>query len=191
MTLRIVAPSEEFFHGMELNIVTESPYLGGFIGDGATEKSCPTGRVEGWAESVGNLEGVSRKHPQSSYAGLKKSLQKEWAFVQRVTPGIGNAFCPLEKALQENFLPDLFEGLEEGAPERGVTRLPVKEAGLSPPYLTLTSPENWMALCIITVQIVAALRCQVEFWTADHLACLQEGQTEVRKRSAQRVNRHN
>ena len=49
--------------------------------------------------------------------------------MQRFTPGIGDAFGPEEKAL----VPALFEGLGEGAPERGVTRLPVKQAGLALP----------------------------------------------------------
>ena len=31
--------------------------------------------------------------------------------MQRVTTGIGDAFGPLEEALQETFLPDLFQGL--------------------------------------------------------------------------------
>ena len=42
------------------------------------------------------IPGVARKHPQSAYAGLQKSLQQEWAFVQHVNPGIGNAFGPVE-----------------------------------------------------------------------------------------------
>ena len=62
--------------------------------------------------------------------------------MQRVTPGIGNAFVPVEKALQEIFLPALFKGLGEGSPERGFTRLPVKQAGLALPDPTLTAPER-------------------------------------------------
>ena len=60
--------------------------------------------------------------------------------MQQVTPGIGNAFGPVEKALQETFLPALFEGLGEGAPERGVTRFPVKKSGLALPDPILTAP---------------------------------------------------
>ena len=37
--------------------------------------------------------------------------------MQRVNPGIGDAFIPVEEALWETFLPDLFEVLGEGAPE--------------------------------------------------------------------------
>ena len=46
--------------------------------------------------------------------------------MQRVTPGIGNAFGPVEKALRETFVPALFKRLGEGTLKRGVTLLPVK-----------------------------------------------------------------
>ena len=107
------------------------------------------------------LTGVSRKHPQSAYSGLQNSLQHEWAYVQRVTPGIGNAFGPVENLIRETFLSDIFEGLGGGAPERRVTCLSVKQAGLALPYPTLTAPENWIASCVITGHLVAALRGQV------------------------------
>ena len=55
------------------------------------------------------LAGVYRKHPQSPYARLQNSLQQEWVFVQRVTPGIGDAFVPVEEALQETLFPALFQ----------------------------------------------------------------------------------
>ena len=60
------------------------------------------------------LAGVALKHPQSAYAGLQKSLQQEWAFVQRVTTGVGAAFRPVKEALWEVFVPALFQGLTEG-----------------------------------------------------------------------------
>ena len=99
--------------------------------------------------------------------------------MQQVTPGISDAFDLVEKALRETFVPALFEGLCDGAPERGVTHLPVKQAGLGLPEPTQTAPENCTASCVITRDLVAALRGQVELRTADHLACLWEGRTEV------------
>ena len=69
----------------------------------------------------------------------------------------------------------LFDGLLAGLPERGVICLSVKQAGLSLPDPSQTAPENWTASCVIKGNLVAALRRQVEFWTADHLACLQGG----------------
>ena len=99
--------------------------------------------------------------------------------MQRVTPGIGDAISPLETALKETFIPALFEGLDGGVPEQGVTRLPVKQAGLALPDPSHTAPENWTASCVISGHLVAALRGQVEFRTEDHSACLREGQTAV------------
>ena len=64
----------------------------------------------------------------------------------------------------EAFIPSLFHGLREGTPVRGVTRLPMKQAGLVLPYLTKTASENWTASCVITGNLVAVLRgrfCQV------------------------------
>ena len=70
-------------------------YLGGFIGDREEEERWLADNITGWAESVDTLAGVSRKHPQSTYAGLQMSLQQAWKFVQRVTLVIGDAFGPV------------------------------------------------------------------------------------------------
>ena len=100
--------------------------------------------------------------------------------MQQVTPGIGDAFRPVETALKETFIPALFEVLGNVVLEQGVTRLTVKQAGLALPDPSQTASENWTASCVITGHLVAALRGQVEFWTADHSACLWEGRTAVR-----------
>ena len=67
------------------------------------------------------LAGVALKHMQSAYDGLQKSLQQVCSFMQRFTPGIGDAFGLVKEALWETFLPALFQGLEEGTLGRGVT----------------------------------------------------------------------
>ena len=139
--------------------------------------------MEGWADSVRILAGVANKHPQSAYAGLQKSLQQEWAFVQRVTPGIGDAFGPVEEEIETTFLPALFEGVGDGYPGRAITRLPVKQAGLALPDPTRTAPDNCQVSCVITGHLVSALRGQVTFRTADHAACLRDGRAAVRRKS--------
>ena len=129
------------------------------------------------------LSGVARNHLQSAYVGLLKSLQQEYAFVQRVTPRIGDAFRLVEQAIRETFIPSLFQGLGEGTPGQGVTCLPIKKAGLALPYPTKKAPENWTASCVITGHLVTALRGQDKLRTVDHFVCPCEGRTAVRKRS--------
>ena len=96
---------------MGIQVVTGSRYLGGFVGEREAEASWIKERVNGWAESVRTLAGVACKHPQSAYSGLQKSLHQEWAFVHRVTPGIGDAFGPVEEEIKTAFLPELFNGV--------------------------------------------------------------------------------
>ena len=188
----VVAPgkvvrAEEHFRGLGIRVVTGHRYLGGFLGDMAAEREWVEKKVQGWKESVRILEGVALKHPKSAYAGLQKSLQQEWVFVQRVTPGVGAAFGPVEEALQEVFVPDLFRGLSEGLLTQENTRLPVKQAGLAPLDPVKTAPKNWTVSCVITGHLVAALRGHVVFRTPDHSACLREGRLAVRHRGEQRA----
>ena len=81
--------------------------------------------------------------------------------MQRVTPGIRDAFGPVEKALQETFFLALFQGLGKGEPGRGVTHLQVKQAGLELPEPKNTAPKNWKASCVVTGHLVTALRGRV------------------------------
>ena len=46
--------------------------------------------------------------PSVLISGLHKSLQQEWAFVQRVTQGISDAFGLVETALKQTFVPEFF-----------------------------------------------------------------------------------
>ena len=100
--------------------------------------------------------------------------------MQQVTPGIGDAFGPMEEEIVKAFLPEIFEGVEDGYLGREINRLPVKQAGMALPDLTRTAPENWQASCVITGYLVSALRGQVPFRTADHAACLQIGRAAFR-----------
>ena len=60
--------------------------------------------------------------------------------MQRVTAGVGDAFGLVEEALRGVFVPALYEGLREGVLQRGITLLPVKQAGLALPDPTQTAP---------------------------------------------------
>ena len=125
-------------------------YLGVYIRDREVEGSWLEAKIKGWTEFMAILAGVAQKHPQSAYVGLQKSLQQEWAFMQRVNLGVSDSFGPVETALKETFVPELIEELREGVPEQGVNRLPVKQAVLALPDPSQTATENWTASCVIT-----------------------------------------
>ena len=71
------------------------------------------------------LAGVERRYPQTPYTDLQKSLQWEWAFLQRATPDIGMSLV-VEDALWDIFLPALFQWATEQILRRAITGLPFK-----------------------------------------------------------------
>ena len=73
----------------------------------------------GWAALVHTLLGVALWNTQISYNELQKSLRQEWAFLQPVTHKIRDSFGPVEDALQDSFLTDLFQGVREVIPGQG------------------------------------------------------------------------
>ena len=102
--------------------------------------------------------------------------------MQQVTPGIGDAFGPVEEEIATAFFPELFKEVGDGAPGKAITCLPVKQVGLALPDPKRTAPDNWQASCVITVHLVSALRGQVTFQTVDHVACLLDGRAVVRQK---------
>ena len=70
--------------------------------------------------------------------------------IHAFTPGVGDAFGPVEEEIAKAFLLALFEGVGDGAPGREITRLTVKQAGTALPDPTQMAPENWQTSCVIT-----------------------------------------
>ena len=83
-------------------------YLGEFVGTTEAKKTWVEDKVDSWVAGVIQLEIFAHLLPDTAYAFLTTSLQQECQFLQRVTPGISPLFVSLEKALREDFLPDLF-----------------------------------------------------------------------------------
>ena len=91
-------------------------------------------KCENWVHGVDALASAARRYPQTAYAGLQKSLQQEWQFLQRVVKGIGELFEEVWKAISERFLPALFDDrLDQDDPRCKLACLPVKFAGLALP----------------------------------------------------------
>ena len=111
-----------------------SRYVGGYLGDRSSRNQWLDPQVQKWTAGVKTLARIARHFPQTAYAGLSKSLQAEWQYLQRVTPDCGSAFSPVEDAIRTAFLPALL-GSDEPVADALRTRitLPVKCSGLGLP----------------------------------------------------------
>jgi hypothetical protein len=86
--------AEAYFKDSDWKVVTGCRHLGGFVGDKAEQHEWVEEKAQTWADGV-----VVGRCPQAAYAGLQKSLQQEWQFLQRVTNGLSDEFEVVEEAL--------------------------------------------------------------------------------------------
>ena len=125
------------------------------------------------------LTGVARRHQQTTYVVLQKSLQQEWAFVPRVTPGIGITFQAVEDGLRDTFLPAIFQGAAFQTPGRSITGLPIRQAGFAPPDPIQTVGSNWVVSCVITGHLVAEIRGMDELRSGDRALLMGDVREDI------------
>ena len=137
-----------------------------------------------WEASILDISDTAHKFPQSAFAGLQKSLQHEWGFVQRVVPDIGPQFWPLEEAITNTFLSALFgkDSFEATDYRRPLTALPVKFSGLSIPDPSESAAANYRCSTLVCSHLSRAVQGAIPFSTADHESTRREVLAEYRPR---------
>jgi hypothetical protein len=74
-------------------VITGSRYLVAcFIGEGPNQKAWIQEKTANWVTAIHELSWVAEKYQQVAYAGLQKSLQQEWQFLQQVTKDLNEKF---------------------------------------------------------------------------------------------------
>jgi hypothetical protein len=159
-----------------------SRYVGGFIGDSASQAEWVDPQIEKWIDGVKSLAKVARKFPQTAYAGLVQSLQGEWQYLQRVTPGTEDAFAPLEEAIAQIFLPALLEEPAENiAPLRSLLALSPRQAGLGVPSPRVTAESSYQSSVKSTGHLANSLKTGAPLDATDYAAVASQNRRECRK----------
>jgi hypothetical protein len=158
-------------------------YVGGFVGSPTTEAAWIAPQVHQWTCGVDSLASVARRHPQTAFAGLAKSLQAEWQYLQRVSPGTGGHFAPIEDAIATRFLPALLDcGAAEAAKIRDLLALPIRLGGLGIPDPTTTGDHCYESSVELTAVLQSSLLEGSPFSAVAH----QASATEARRAAHQR-----
>ncbi len=171
------------FKDLRFQVETGSRYLGGYIGSQADRELWVQEKVSFWTSAVTDLAFAALSHPQTAFAGLQKSLQHEWQFIQRVIDDIGDCFFELEDAITNIFLPALYgESLKDCTYRRKLSALPVKFAGLAIPDPTAFSEENFEASTLACSHLLAAFQGTESFSSTDHKAVRTAVGAELKSR---------
>ncbi len=155
-TTQAKAILEEF----EFKYAKGKRYVGGFLGTEAARTDWMEEQIQKWVKNIQTLAKIAKKFPQTAYAGMTKSLQNEWAYLQRVCGNAGELFQPIEDAIAQDFLPALFGCSAEELAEsklRPLLALPVKLAGLGIPDPTKNAQRCHDTSKACTKELVTSL----------------------------------
>jgi hypothetical protein len=146
-------------------------YVGGFIGTDASRTQWLEPMIADWVFGIEQLASVAKRFPQAAYAGLAKSLQTEWQYLQRVLPHAGGSFRPIEAALASTFLPQLLQEPEASADTlRDLLALPVRQAGLGIPDPVSSAQSCHKASVLCTTVLIRSLRTRQDLDVPGHAA---------------------
>jgi hypothetical protein len=172
-----------FFAGSGFRVCTGERYLGGFIGETQERDKWLKGKTDAWENSIQQLSDVAGAYPQSAYAGLQKSIQAEWTFVQRVVRGVGPKFDGVRDKMRSTFLPALLKtSITDGDPILNLACLPVKNAGLALPNPVESAEANFRASEVANSHIIQVMRKKEIFSLQDHSATTNQVKGELKKR---------
>ena len=129
-------------------------------------------KLNAWTKAISKLSFAAQDFPQAAFTSFTKSLQNEWAFLQRVLQGNENFFSILKTSITSEFLPALF-GLDLSASETDLLCRPASIAGLgiNDPIKTATSQfQNSKEATKILVQ---AIQSGMNLNLNDHQQCIK------------------
>jgi hypothetical protein len=91
--------AEELLEAFSFKFTDGYRYVGGFLGSDAAVSLWLPPQIQQWVSGVASLAKVTKRYPQTAYAGLTKSLQQEWQYLQRGVPNCRPAFEPVEEVI--------------------------------------------------------------------------------------------
>jgi hypothetical protein len=157
-------------------------YIGGYVGSDESMRQWLAPQIQQWVEGVRALAGVARRFPQTAYAGLARSLQTEWTYLQRVIPGIDGAFGPIEDVITREFIPALLGEDAAGLiPARDLLALSVRFAGLGIPDPVQSAALGHRTSVTLTQAVTQSLRQGTGLHTAGYVAAASKERRKLSK----------
>ncbi|CAM9457865.1 unnamed protein product, partial [Heterosigma akashiwo] len=164
-----------------MEFVEASRFLGGFLGKEDAVRHLLEEKVRKWVEAVEDLAEAAEVYSQDAYVCFIKSLQCEWGYVQRVVEGAAEAMDPLDKAIQDKFLPAVF-GREMLSWEKELVKAAVKRGGLGIRCPTETAKDAYQMSVEGTAKMVEAVRQGTDLVEEEHNDQLREVRREMKAR---------
>jgi hypothetical protein len=129
------------FEDLSFKVQSGSCQDGGYIGSKANHELWVQEKVTFWTSAVvTDLAFAALSQPQTALAGLQKSLQHKWQFIQRARDDIGNCFFDVKAAIAHIFLLVLYRETMKDCTYIGAISQPFPSSSMALPSLILQPP---------------------------------------------------
>lgn len=180
--------AEAVFRDLQVKIVTSHRFLGGVLGSQEESRKFVRENIQKWVDCVKKLGLAAQKSPQAAFCAFTKSLQHEWAFLQRITEGFNQEYENLKSAIHQHFTPNIFEQ-EISEIEHELFTLPARFGGLNIKDPTLNIDLSYETSRNCTEHLIRSIKNGQVFNNNDHESKLQSvrKETKVDKENATKV----
>lgn len=171
----------------EVNVVGSHRYLGGVIGPSEARADYVRDKAAKWVDHVEALAECGASSPQATYTAFVKSLQQEWAYLQRVVPGCAEEFEPLRDKIRSRLTPAIL-GWSPSPTEHQLLALPVKLGGLAIEDPVEAAEGRYETSRRGASVLVESITAGTDFQTESHIARVMEEQVAERAARNQRAS---
>ena len=152
--------AKEMFYDTSIRYTTEGKrHLGAAIGSDDFRTVYATEKIKEWCNEMEILSEYAKSQPQSAYAAFIYGEQHRFSYFLRTIPGMEKYLEPLDKVINEKFLPALF-GTPISPIDRELFSLPIRAGGLGIPIYTEKASSDFEASMKITAPLVTIMILQ-------------------------------
>ena len=148
--------------GKEVNITTEGKHhLGAVIGSKDYKDEYCRDKVQRWRQDITSLAEIAKSQPHAAYIALTKAYKSKFTYFMRTIEAFEDYTDPVQEALNEILLPQLF-GQDEPLSDElcELVTLTPAQGGLGVPNLRVETPMQYAASKIFTKHHVESIKCQ-------------------------------
>ena len=153
--------AKDLFKDSNIKFTTDGKrHLGAAIGSDDFRVQYCTEKISKWCDEMTRLTESSKTQPQAAYAAYIHGEQHKFNYFLRTLPGMEELLEPLDRIINEKFLPALL-GKETLPPwERGLYALPIRMGGLGIPILQEKAPDEFSTSLRVTAPLATIMAMQ-------------------------------
>ena len=152
--------TKALFESSPINITTAGKrHLGASLGSNDFKQEYIDEKVQKWCGRIQKLSEIAKSQPHVAYAAYIHGEQHRYTYFARTIMDINNNLEPLDKIIDDAFIPALF-GRIISDQERELMTLPVKEGGLGLRSIHKNAKRNYETSRKITTPLINKIKQQ-------------------------------